>query len=159
MFVTDDTHFHVSNSVVCVSFTLIGGHYLYYSNFYIYRPILGAELIITSWRQYLICNDPSASRYGEPLRYQTNVAFRFLPEYVRRIIVSFCIVNFKNIILIRMCRLIFFIVNLSNLLFWKNTTPTIINIFLSVIRFYIFFINSCIMVYKVKKYLFVEDKR
>ena len=53
----------------------------------------------------------------------------------------FNIIFINNITSIIICCLIFFIVNLSNLLFWKNTTPIIINIFIYVIRLYIFVIK------------------
>ena len=70
------------------------------------------------------------------------------------------IVTFKNIISISICCLVFCIVTFSNVLFWKNTTLIIINIFLSVIRFYIFVIKSCTMMYKMNNiYLFrIKDK-
>ena len=89
MVITYDTHSLFSNSFMCVSFTLLGGHFWYNSNLSISPPILGASLMITSWRHDLSCDDPSAWRYGEPLSYTKILAFRFLPECIRRILVSF----------------------------------------------------------------------
>ena len=46
MFITDDTHSHFSNSLMFVSFILIGLHCQYNSFLFILFPILGAALII-----------------------------------------------------------------------------------------------------------------
>ena len=70
----------------------------------------------------------------------------------------FYIIPFMNTSSIQIRLKIFCIIKLSNIPFWKNTTPIIINIFLSVIILYIYFIKFCTMTYKVKKYWFVEFK-
>ena len=48
MFLTDDTHSYFSNSVMCMSFTLSGGNFLYNPNLSISPPILGESLMIVS---------------------------------------------------------------------------------------------------------------
>ena len=67
MVITYHTHSNVSNSSIYVSFALLGEHCLYNSDLLISPPILGAELMISSWRQDLLSGDPSASRYGDPV--------------------------------------------------------------------------------------------
>ena len=50
-------------------------------------PVIGVVLIISSWRQDLKYDYPSASRYGEPLRQTKPMAFSFILEYVQCILV------------------------------------------------------------------------
>ena len=85
--------------------------------------ILGAALIISSWKHDLSCDDPSKSRYSEPCIYTKPVAFRFLPEY------NFYIISLKKFLII-ICCMIFSIIRIYKLRFCKNTTPTIINIYI-----------------------------
>ena len=63
--------------------------------------------------------------------------------------------SLNNIISISICRVLFCIIMLSNLLIWKNITAIIINIYFSVSILYIYVIKSCTIMYKVKKYWFV----
>ena len=57
--------------------------------FFRFFLILGASLSIASRRHDLSCDNPSATQYDEPLRYTKPVAFCFIPEYARRILISF----------------------------------------------------------------------
>ena len=103
-------------------------------------PILGSALIIASLRHDMRCDNPSASLYGKPLRY-TNLLI-FLSTWMHSTYSCiFYIISLNKFSSIIICLPIFFIINLYNLLFWKNTTPIIINISLSVIRLYIFSYN------------------
>ena len=61
----------------------------------------------------------------------------------------------NNITSISICLLIFFVIKFPTPIFWKYTTPIIINILSSVVTIYIFVVNICTMMYKVKKYWFV----
>ena len=52
-----------SISEIFLSFTLLGGHYLYNSSLFMYFPILGAELITAYWKMN------SSSNYLKPHKF------------------------------------------------------------------------------------------
>ena len=137
MVITDNTHSHFSNSFMCVSFTILSGHCLYYSNFSFfayYWCSINYYIMKTQYKLWWSFNIKIWWNFKIHKTCCLSFSLWIHPTYF----FVFYMISLKNIILISIFRMIFFIIKLSNLLFWKNTTPIIISIFLSVVRLYIF---------------------
>ena len=117
-------------------------------------PITGSALIIALWRHDLSCDDTSESWYGEPWRYTKPVAFCFLPEYTRHVIVIFIYYLLRTQFQLAYVAWYFALLIILTFCFRKITLPwSSIYIFLS--AFLYIFHTFCTMMYRLKKYLFV----